>query len=272
MLAHELTHAVTERTAGLVYQGQPGALNESVSDVFAACSEQRLLGQSAAEADWLIGAELFLPGVAAPRRCATWPRPGTAYDDPRLGKDPQPAHLDDYVETTDDNGGVHINSGIPNRAFQLAAVAIGGSSWAGAGRIWYDALTGGDVRPDTDFAGFAAATVAAAGDARGRGRGGVAPGRGTPGRRQLGARDGRRRPAGARCAPSASAARGASLGRTVEAEVDLGGADERAATLAGLVGPHRPAGRPPGRAARCPTTSPTSSTSTAGRCGCPSRT
>lgn len=42
--------------------------------------------------------------------------PGTAYDDPVLGKDPQPAHMQAYVNTTDDNGGVHINSGIPNRA------------------------------------------------------------------------------------------------------------------------------------------------------------
>ena len=52
--------------------------------------------------------------------------PGTAYDDPVLGKDPQPAHMDDFVETDQDNGGVHINSGIPNHAFYLAATAIGG--------------------------------------------------------------------------------------------------------------------------------------------------
>ena len=61
--------------------------------------------------------------------------PGTAYDDPRLGgKDPQPAHMGDYVDTTDDNGGVHINSGIPNHAFYLAATALGGHSWEKAGR------------------------------------------------------------------------------------------------------------------------------------------
>ena len=59
--------------------------------------------------------------------------PGTAYDDPVLGRDPQPAHMDDYVDTVDDNGGVHLNSGIPNRAFHLAATAIGGSSAEGAG-------------------------------------------------------------------------------------------------------------------------------------------
>jgi hypothetical protein len=90
--------------------------------------------------------------------------PGTAYDDPALGKDPQVGHMDDYIETTEDNGGVHLNSGIPNRAFQLAATGIGGSAWEGAGRIWYAALTSDRVGADTEFAGFAAATVALAGD------------------------------------------------------------------------------------------------------------
>lgn len=162
VLAHELGHAVVESTAGLVYEGQAGALNESFCDVLGSCVKQRVLGQQAAEADWLVGAELFAAGVRA-RGLRDLAAPGTAYDDPRLGRDPQPGHLDDYVETTDDNGGVHLNSGIPNRAFQLAATAIGGTSWAGAGRIWFAALTGGGVPPDADFATFARATVAAAG-------------------------------------------------------------------------------------------------------------
>jgi hypothetical protein len=161
VLGHELTHAVTEHTAGLVYEGQSGALNESVSDAFAACLKQRLLAQDAVAGDWLIGAGLFLPGVQA-RALRDMAHPGTAYDDPVLGRDPQPGHMDDYVDTTDDHGGVHLNSGIPNRAFQLAAVAIGGSAAEGAGRIWYAALTGG-LPSRTDFAGFASATVAAAG-------------------------------------------------------------------------------------------------------------
>jgi hypothetical protein len=162
VLGHELTHAVTEHTAGLVYEGQSGALNESVSDVFASCLKQRLLGQDAVAGDWLIGAGLFLPGVQA-RALRDMAHPGTAYDDPVLGKDPQPGHMDDYIDTTDDHGGVHLNSGIPNRAFQLAATAIGGSSAEGAGRIWYAALTGG-LSSRADFADFAAATVAAAGE------------------------------------------------------------------------------------------------------------
>ena len=103
-----------------------------------------------------------MPSIQA-RALRDMAAPGTAYDDPELGADPQVGHMDDYVETTADNGGVHLNSGIPNKAFQLAAVAIGGSAIEGAGRIWYDALVGGDVPEDADFAAFAAATVAAAG-------------------------------------------------------------------------------------------------------------
>src|SRR6266545_5782066 len=152
VLGHELTHAVTEYSAGLEYAGQPGALNESISDVFGSCLKQRLLGQTAAEADWLIGAGLFLPGVDA-RGIRDLAAPGTAYDDPVLGRDPQAGHMDGYVETVDDNGGVHLNSGIPNKAFWAAATAIGGHSWEGAGRIWYAALTGDRVTPTTDFAG-----------------------------------------------------------------------------------------------------------------------
>src|SRR5919107_2040043 len=74
-----------------------------------------------------------------------------------------------YVETSDDNGGVHLNSGIPNHAFYLAAVGIGGNAWDGAGQVWYDVLTGGALAPDADFAAFAGATVAAAGRRFGEG-------------------------------------------------------------------------------------------------------
>ncbi len=162
VLGHELAHALTQYTAGLVYSGQSGALNESMSDVVGACVKQRLLGQDAADGDWLIGEGIFVAGIQGVA-LRSMVAPGTAYDDPRLGRDPQPGHMDDYVETTDDNGGVHINSGIPNKAFQLAAAAIGGTAWEGAGRIWFAALTSG-VPATADFARFAAATVAAAGE------------------------------------------------------------------------------------------------------------
>ena len=84
VLGHELTHAVTEFSAGLRYRDQPGALNESVSDVFGSCLKQWLLGQTVDQADWLVGAGLFLPGVNA-RGLRDMANPGTAYDDPVLG-------------------------------------------------------------------------------------------------------------------------------------------------------------------------------------------
>ena len=161
VMVHEFTHAVVQYTAALAYADQPGALNESVADVFAALARQQLLNHTAEQADWLIGVGLFLPGVQA-RALRSMLEPGTAYDDPRIGKDPQVGSMADYVHTEDDNGGVHINSGIPNRAFALAARALGGHAWERAGQVWYRALSGGSVGPRTDFEGFAAATVAAA--------------------------------------------------------------------------------------------------------------
>jgi len=161
VVAHELTHAVTQLTAGLVYSGQPGALNESVSDVFAALTVQRARGQAAEEADWLIGERIFSPGVNAVA-LRSMKAPGTAFDDPRIGRDPQPSTMAGYVETSDDNGGVHINSGIPNHAFYLAATTVGGPAWEHVGAVWYAALTDPAVGPRTDFAGWAAATTASA--------------------------------------------------------------------------------------------------------------
>ncbi|MFC5679303.1 M4 family metallopeptidase [Aeromicrobium endophyticum] len=160
VIGHELSHGVTQYTADLVYAGQSGALNESVSDVFGALVEQYSRGQSAAEASWLIGEGLFTDQVEG-RALRSMSAPGTAYDDDVLGKDPQPATMADYVDTTDDNGGVHLNSGIPNRAFHLVATALGGNAWDAAGPIWYDTITG-DLPPAATFSDFAAATSAAA--------------------------------------------------------------------------------------------------------------
>jgi Zn-dependent metalloprotease len=161
IIGHELTHGFTQFTSRLGFAGQSGALNESVSDCFASMVKQMQLGQQAHNADWLIGEGLFTPavnGVAVRSMKA----PGTAYNDPVLGKDPQPATMDGYLDDAADEGEVHANSGIPNHAFYLAATAIGGPTWQGAGRIWYDVLTGGKLRRTTDFAGFAIATMEAA--------------------------------------------------------------------------------------------------------------
>ena len=230
VLAHEFTHAVTEHTAGLVYQDQSGALNESMSDVFAACLKQQLRGEGAVGGNWLIGEEIFVPGINA-RGLRDMANPGTAYDDPALGKDPQPAHMDDFVQTRDDNGGVHINSGIPNRAFVLAARAIGGSAAEGAGRIWYAALTSGDVGTDADFASFAAATIAAAGDRADAVREawqqvGVGPGAGS----------GAGAPAGSPPAGLVVVRRsGGIAGQVVEGAVDPSADDERAGEVRDLL-------------------------------------
>ncbi len=168
VIGHELTHGVTQASAALDYQGQSGALNESVSDVFGALVEQRVRGQDAAHASWLIGEGLFVPGIRGVA-LRSMKAPGTAFDDPALGKDPQPATMAGYVQTSDDNGGVHLNSGIPNHAFYLAAVAIGGPAWELAGRVWYRTLTGGGLVPSSDFAAFAAVTMSAASDLAGAG-------------------------------------------------------------------------------------------------------
>ena len=128
VIGHELAHGVVQYTANLEYQGQPGALNESIADVFGALTEQFLLEQSATDATWLIGAEIFTDAVQG-KALRSMIEPGTAYDDDELGKDPQPAHMSGFVRTTEDNGGVHINSGIPNRAFALFAIDLGGNAW-----------------------------------------------------------------------------------------------------------------------------------------------
>ena len=165
VIGHELTHGITQYEAGLAYHGQSGALNESFSDVFGSLVKQWKKKQTAAKADWLIGAGLLgktIHGIALRSMKA----PGTAYDDPNFGgKDPQPAHMKNYVKLADtragDNGGVHINSGIPNHAFYLLAISFGGYAWERAGKIWYDALCN-RIRSDSTFKSAALATVASA--------------------------------------------------------------------------------------------------------------
>jgi Zn-dependent metalloprotease len=160
VIGHELTHGVTQFTNGLEYQDQSGALNESMSDVFGSLVKQRALGQDAASADWLIGAGIFTSNVNG-RALRDMVNPGTAYDDPNFGRDPQPGNMRGYVQTQDDNGGVHINSGIPNRAFALTAQAIGGNAWEDAGLIWYKAMQ--MLTPKSQFQDAADTTVAVAG-------------------------------------------------------------------------------------------------------------
>lgn len=161
VIGHELSHGVVEDEGPLYYIRQSGALNESMADVFGSLVKQRMLGQTADQADWLIGAGLLGDDIQG-KALRSMKEPGTAFDDPLLGKDPQPGHMRDYADIIEDNGGVHINSGIPNRAFYLVASELGGNAWETPGRIWYQSLLDPQVHPTLTFAEFARITVATA--------------------------------------------------------------------------------------------------------------
>jgi Zn-dependent metalloprotease len=156
VIGHELAHGVTEKEAGLQYLNQSGALNESLSDVFGSMVKQYELGHQADQADWLIGADLVKPGFPG-KALRSMPEPGSAFTG-----DKQPGHMNDYVQTMSDNGGVHTNSGIPNKAFAELALKLGGHAWEKAGRIWYEALRDSRVRANATFSQFAGVTAATA--------------------------------------------------------------------------------------------------------------
>lgn len=150
VVGHELTHGVTQYTSDLYYQGQSGALNESFSDVMGSLIKQKSLGQTVDQADWLIGEKLFKNGDSL----RSMKKPGTAF-----AGDPQPATMDGYVKTNKDNGGVHLNSSIPNRAFFEACNAFGKDkkAWETIGPIWYAAFT--SLKPHATFHTAARATL-----------------------------------------------------------------------------------------------------------------
>ena len=153
---HEITHGVTEQDAHLQYWGQSGALNESISDIFGELIKQHADHQAAKEGHWLVGEGIWKDSVHG-RGLRDILHPGTAYDDPKIGKDPQPDKMKDYVQTTRDHGGVHVNSGIPNRAFALFATSVGGNAWEAPGHIWYAARKAAGSNPS--FAQFAYQTI-----------------------------------------------------------------------------------------------------------------
>jgi Zn-dependent metalloprotease len=155
VIGHELTHGVTQYTANLAYSGQSGALNESISDVFGSLVKQYAQGQTAEQADWLIGPDVVGAELAPALRSMKAPGTANKYDK-------QPADMSGFLTTSRDNGGVHTNSGIPNRAFYLVATALGGHAWETAGRIWYTAINDARLRPNSRFSAFAQATLRAA--------------------------------------------------------------------------------------------------------------
>ncbi|WP_421381732.1 M4 family metallopeptidase [Bacillus salacetis] len=146
VVAHEITHAVTERTAGLQYQYQSGALNESFSDVF---------GYFLDSGDYLIGEDVYTPNVSGDAlRSLSNP-----------AKYGQPEHMNNYVNTSSDNGGVHTNSGIPNKAAYNTIASIGKAK---AEKIYYRALTV-YLTPTSNFSYARAALLQSAADLYGSG-------------------------------------------------------------------------------------------------------
>ena len=159
VVGHEMFHGVTHHTSGLEYEGESGALNESFSDVGGVLVDQFVGNIKADKALWLVGDGIFMPTIKG-RALRDMLNPGTAYDDDQLGKDPQPAHYKDLYTGWDDNGGVHINSGIVNKAFALFARAVGGYAFERPFAIWYASNCGEDrVGANAKFQDFANKTM-----------------------------------------------------------------------------------------------------------------
>jgi Zn-dependent metalloprotease len=198
VLAHEITHGIIQHTSALDYRGETGALNEHLADVFGLLFKQyyRTKERNASEASWVIGDQLFTLSVdkrhdeLKPQLWTDgngdkrWVVPGAAddscymiqertlwndhwargylrsFENPKSSNPPQPIRYRDYEALQYDNGGVHHNSGIPNRAFHKAAVAAGGRPWDGVGRVWFHAMTDPKLQSNSKFADFAALTIA----------------------------------------------------------------------------------------------------------------
>ena len=160
IVVHEAAWAfVQDAWKDFKYQGETGAIAQSYTDVLTTVVKQKRLNQTATDADWEIapGAINWLTRKA--RTAPTEDReplrslkaPGTAYDDPVVGKDPQVAHIRDLKNIAEDNGGVHTNSGIPNKAFYETATRL--SSTDKAIGIWVATLR--KLNPSINFRGFA---------------------------------------------------------------------------------------------------------------------
>ena len=167
VIGHEMTHGVTQNESELAYHGESGALNESLSDVFGILVKQRHLLLDAASSDWLIGVGILIPPDPLPagavcRGLRDMLNPGTAYRGLPFGDDPQPATYADRYTGPDDNGGVHINAGIPSKVFATYATAVGGNAWETPGHVWYRAATGAGLPSAATFAQFKAITIEAA--------------------------------------------------------------------------------------------------------------
>lgn len=165
--AHELTHGVTSATAKLAYQNESGALNEGMSDIMAAVCEARRDGGVTTNT-WLVGEDIFTPATSGDAlRYMANPTADASLYPPELG-----GSRDFYAERYQgqkDNGGVHLNSGIPNLAFQLlvdggkhprskTSFLVPGIGIEKAGAIFQRALTQGYFTSNTNLAQARTAT------------------------------------------------------------------------------------------------------------------
>lgn len=149
---HELTHGVVQYTANLEYKNQSGALNEHFADVFGVSINQFSLKQTAKTADWLVGATCLI-GQFKGKAIRSMKSPA----DPSVVIFAQPENMSNLYKGTSDNGGVHINSGIPNKAFYLVSMDIGTQE---AALLWFGALK--LLKPTSKFADLYKALVKSA--------------------------------------------------------------------------------------------------------------
>ncbi|KAI6383312.1 hypothetical protein MCOR25_000232 [Pyricularia grisea] len=167
IVTHLIQHYINQAYAPLEPVGESGCLSEHFGDVMGVMAKMWQDRLTAREGDWGIGRKCFMPGndQIVIRDVRT---PGSAYNDPRLGKDPQPIHMRDYVHDTtppgiiDHRKGNHVNTGIPNRAFAIVALAYGGYAWEKAGQIWWAAMTSRAVPVKCTLSKFALVTCSIA--------------------------------------------------------------------------------------------------------------
>ncbi len=179
VIKHEFGHAITQYSSNLTYCNQSGALNESISDVIAIMAKHfknNTLAQEATDVDWLIGNETIATGTlvfkdssnkivkhytydkANGTALRSFKDPGSAYKNhPALGTDPQPKDMRGFELMGDDNGGVHINSSIPNHVFYTVSTKLLEGCWKKAGMIWYNTVL--NAKASDDFPTFAFKTL-----------------------------------------------------------------------------------------------------------------
>lgn len=140
IMGHEISHGLTSHSANLEYYSEPGSINEHFSDVFGMAIKQYFLGEDNKTSKWIVGEGIFCEGIQG-SGIRSFKSPGSAYSDPRIGSDRQPAHYKDKYTGEEDGRGCHINSGILNKLFYEYCINTGDNSFGDPAKIWYEVLT-----------------------------------------------------------------------------------------------------------------------------------